>query len=77
MTSASGSSYRFPIDYDYSKKEDCTMKEIMNEIDSAVMAVVEAAFWGVVKRIINKVRLILVVEGEKEGAEILDIIANK
>ena len=53
------------------------MKEIIDGIDSAVMAIAEAAFWGIVKRIINKVRLILVFEGETEGAEILDIIANK
>jgi hypothetical protein len=53
------------------------MKEIVDSIDSAVLAIAEAAFWGIVKRIINKVRLILIFEGEKEGAEILDIIANK
>ena len=52
------------------------MKEIVDSIDSAVLAIAEAAFWGIVKRI-NKVRLILIFEGEKEGAEILDIIANK
>ncbi|MBQ4365795.1 MAG: hypothetical protein II804_05975 [Clostridia bacterium] len=53
------------------------MKDIIDGIDSAIQDIAEAMFWGVIKRILNKVRLILLFEGEKEGAEILDIIANK
>ena len=53
------------------------MKDIIKEIDSAIMAVAEAAFWGLIKRLLNKIRLILIFEGETEGAEILDILANK
>lgn len=66
-----------PARVTFERRKHCVMKEIVDSIDSAVLAIAEAAFWGIVKRIINKVRLILVLEGETEGAEILDIIANK
>ncbi len=52
------------------------MKDIINSIDQFVLDIAEAAFWGVIKRILKKVRRILILEGEREGAEILDILSE-
>ncbi len=58
------------------KKEVFIMKDIINSIDQFVLDIAEAAFWGVIKRIMNKVKKILIFEGEQEGAAILDILAE-
>lgn len=52
------------------------MKEIIDSIDSAVLAIAEAAFWGVIKRLMKKIKIILLIEGEKEAADILDALAE-
>ena len=52
------------------------MKDIIKSIDEFVLDIAEAAFWGVIKRIMNKVKKILIFEGETEGAAILDILAE-
>ncbi len=53
------------------------MSDLIHSIDQTLRDLAAASIWGFFKSILRKVRLILVLEGEHEGAEILDIIANK
>lgn len=52
------------------------MNGMIDGIDSFVGKLAAAAFWGIIRGILKRVRLLLLFEGEREGAEILDIIAG-
>ena len=74
INTATGDSFRNRVDY--LKKEVSAMKDLIDSIDRFVLDIAEAAFWGVIKRIMNKVKKILIFEGETEAAAILDILAE-
>ena len=52
------------------------MTDLIHSIDDTLRDLAAASIWGFVKSIIKKVRMILVLEGEREAVEILDIIAE-
>ncbi len=52
------------------------MTDLIHSIDDTLRELAAASIWGFVKSIIKKVRMILVLEGEREAVEILDIIAE-
>ncbi len=52
------------------------MTDLIHSIDDTLRELAVASIWGFVKSIIKKVRMILVLEGEREAVEILDIIAE-
>lgn len=58
------------------KRSESMMSDLIHSIDQTLRELAAASIWGFVKSIIKKVRWILVLEGEHEGAQILDIISE-
>lgn len=52
------------------------MSDLIHSIDNTLKELAAASIWGFVKSILRKVRWILVIEGEKEATQILDILAE-
>ena len=50
------------------------MKGIIDSIDATIQEIAAATFWGFIKSIVRKVKLILLLEREYEAAQVIDIL---
>lgn len=53
---------------------DYIMKDIIDSIDATIQEIAAATFWGFIKSIVRKVKLILLLEREYEAAQVIDIL---